>query len=243
LFWDARANKLEEQVLHPLFDPYEMGNTKSLLYARLANSDEYMRLFQLAFPKDERFELEQLYTALAAFQTSLISLDSPYDRYRNGEGQSMNDEQKRGMALFFSNQTRCSECHQPPFFTNHKLAIIGAPDRPGQAFDNGAGDVFNQPKLRGAFRVPSLRNIASTAPYMHSGALSGLQDVLEFYNAGRGSAVPAGVQLNIHWHIWEPNLSQKELKSLASFMEALTDEQSLPEIPKRLPSGMPVIVY
>ena len=86
--------------------------------------------------------------------------------------------------------------------------------------------------------MPSLRNVALTAPYMHSGRFATLRDATAFYNGGRGHAVPAGEKLSLHWHIWEPNLTDEELDRLVDFMKTLTDESYMPTLPERVPSGL-----
>ena len=116
--------------------------------------------------------------------------------------------------------------------------MIGTPDPEGMPFDPGASESLGEPTLRGGFKVPSLRNIALTAPYMHSGRFETLREAAAFYTGGRGHAVPAGEELKIHWHIWEPNLSDEELDRLVDFLQTLTDESFKPAEPLELPSGM-----
>ena len=112
------------------------------------------------------------------------------------------------------------------------------PERAGDDFDVGAESTFDMPKLKGGFKVPSLRNIAETAPYMHAGNFSTLEEATEFYNKGRGHAVPKGLNLTIHWHIGEPDLSDREIALIVTFMKTLSDEKFKPEIPKTVPSGL-----
>ena len=88
------------------------------------------------------------------------------------------------------------------------------------------------------FKVPTLRNIAKTAPYMHSGRFGTLLEAVEFYNGGRGHAVPEGVEMQLHWHIWTPNLTDHELDLIVAFLQTLTDETFKPVIPTRVPSGL-----
>jgi cytochrome c peroxidase len=88
--------------------------------------------------------------------------------------------------------------------------------------------------------VPSLRNIARTAPYMHSGRFATLEQAAEFYTKGRGHAVPKDEQLLLHWHIWEPKISQDEIRQLVAFLHSLTDESLMPVLPTFLPSGLPL---
>jgi cytochrome c peroxidase len=118
--------------------------------------------------------------------------------------------------------------------------VLGVADAPGQLLDPGAAAVSGDASQRGAFRVPSLRNVVRTAPYMHRGQKATLEDAARFYTGGRGHEVPEGEALMIHWHIWEPRLTDREINLLATFMGALTDEAFMPEIPAAVPSGLPV---
>lgn len=239
-FWDARADSLEALAAKgPLYSPVEMGNTPDALLLSLNDNAAYRRLFQDAFPNDAGAITEpQVYTALAAFQTSLISLNSRYDRYVHGHHAALSPREIEGLNVFRSFVARCSECHMPPLFTNDQIAVIGAPEPEGRPFDIGAERIFGSPKLKGGFKVPTLRNITRTAPYMHSGAFTELRDAVEFYNKGRGHAAPEDVQLYLHWHINDPRLTDAEIDRVVDFLGALTDETFLPEAPTRLPSGL-----
>jgi cytochrome c peroxidase len=238
-FWDARANSLEAQASGPLYSAREMGNTPTQLLARLNNNATYRRLFQQAFPSERGSITEhQVFTALAAFETSLVSLNSRYDRYVHGYDAALSDREIEGLNVFRSFVARCSECHTPPLFTNEQIAVIGMPEPKGQPFDVGAEAVLHSPKLKGAFKVPTLRNIARTAPYSHSGAFTDLRSVVDFYNKGRGNAVPADMHLYLHWHISDPKLTDAEVDRIVDFLGALTDETFLPQTPARVPSGL-----
>lgn len=239
LFWDARAQSLEEQVLGPLFSPHEMANSPEQLLADLRGNAAYVRLFADAFPGDAGgITLAQLQTALTAFQASLVSLNSRYDRYALGYHAALDEREIAGLNVFRSFVARCAECHTPPLFTNQQIAVIGTPEPEGRALDVGAEKTFNAPKLKGGFRVPTLRNIANTAPYMHSGRFATLREAVAFYTGGRGHAVPPGVPLYLHWHIWDPQLQPQELDLLVAFLQTLTDESFSPRVPERLPSGL-----
>jgi cytochrome c peroxidase len=241
LFWDGRAPTLEEQMLEPLFSREEMGNTPENLLRTINGIENYRKLFAEAYPKrsrDQPIALKEITKAIAAFQSSLISLNSKYDQYAHGYDGALNKNEIEGLNIFRSFVARCAECHTPPLFTNQQFAVIGAPEPDGLPLDPGAEIPFKDKSLRGAFKVPSLRNIAQTAPYMHSGRFKTLRETVQFYTDGRGHAVPEGENLLIHWHIWEPNLTDYELDRLVDFLKTLTDESFTPKIPKILPSGL-----
>ncbi|ARN76288.1 cytochrome-c peroxidase [Oceanicoccus sagamiensis] len=243
-FWDARAKTLEEQMLGPLYDAKEMGNNPVQLLASLNANQQYRSMFKQAYPAaSDDITLDQIYTALTAFQTSLISLNSRYDQYAHGYHQALNQREIEGLNIFRSFVARCAECHQPPLFTNQQIAVIGTPEPEGMPLDIGAEKTYNAPKLKGGFKVPTLRNIEKTAPYMHSGRFDNLRDTVEFYTKGRGHAVPEGVEMNLHWHIWEPNLQDHELDLLVDFLKTLTDESFMPPVPKDVPSGLTPITH
>lgn len=240
-FWDGRATSLEEQMKGPLFSKEEMNNTPNHLLFTINKSTPYRRLFAEAFSyKKDRvtITLEEIYTALAGFQASLISLNSRYDQYAHGYHAALTPTEIEGLNVFRSFVARCAECHTPPLFTNQQFAVIGSPEPHGKPLDPGAQITFKDSTLRGAFKVPSLRNIEKTAPYMHSGRFENLRETVQFYTDGRGHAVPDNEQLILHWHIWDPHLSDNELDRLVDFLKTLTDESFKPIVPKVLPSGL-----
>ncbi len=243
-FWDARAGSLEEQMLGPLYSANEMGGDRSKLLRDVAGNETYQRLFHDAYPGNEGPPtLQQVYAAITAFQTSLISLNSRYDQYAHGYHNALTQIEKEGLNIFRSFVARCAECHTPPLFTNQQIAVIGVQEPDGRPFDAGAGDAHDNPTWRGGFKVPSLRNVARTAPYMHSGTFDTLYDAAEFYTLGRGHAVPTEEREHIilHWHIWEPQLTDTEIDRLVDFLGALTDENFKPRIPVQVPSGLPPV--
>jgi cytochrome c peroxidase len=239
LFWDGRASTFEQQMLGPLYDPKEMANTPANLLKSLNASPEYRRLFATAFANNgKEIQLEQVYTALAAFQSSLISLNSRYDLYAGGFHDALTTNEIEGMNVFRSFVARCAECHTPPLFSNQQVAVIGMPQPKGRPFDVGAQAISGESTQRGGFKVPSLRNVTKTAPYSHSGRFSTLHETVEFYTLGRGHAVPKNEKLTLHWHIWEPKLSSNEINRLVDFLGALTDESFKPAVPHKVPSGL-----
>lgn len=240
-FWDARAHTLEQQAAGPLFNPSEMGSNPQQIVDKLNANNDYKAMFAEAFDTKDGVTIDEVYTALAAFQTSLVSLNSRYDHYAHGYHQALNEREVAGLNIFRSFVARCAECHQPPLFTNNQIAVIGVPEAEGQPLDPGAQTTFDSAKLRGGFKVPTLRNIAKTAPYMHAGNFKTLREAVEFYNLGRGHAVPKGEHLQLHWHIWEPNLTDEELGLIVDFLQTLTDESLTPQVPQAVPSRLPPI--
>ena len=242
-FLDGRATSLEQQMQGPLYSAIEMNSTPQKILANLNANKTYRRLFAAAYAEalvdpSAPIAIDQVYHAIAAFESTLISLNSRYDLYAQGVPDALTKPELEGLNVFRSFVARCAECHTPPLFTNQQIVVIGSPEPDGHPFDPGAGTYSNEPRLRGGFKVPSLRNVALTAPYMHSGRFRTLREVVSFYNGGRGHAVPKNEKLILHWHIHEPKLTDAELDRLVDFLNTLTDESFKPQRPDRLPSGL-----
>ncbi len=239
-FWDGRAATLEAQMQGPLYDAHEMGNTREAMLRKIERTARIPTTVRHCLSGLEirtsagahLQRIDRLRDIAGIAEQPLRSLCARVPRGAHPEGSS------RDMNVFRSFVARCSECHTPPLFTNQQIAVIGTPEPKGRAFDAGAGKTSNEPTLRGGFKVPSLRNVALTAPYEHSGQFQTLRSAVEFYNLGRGHAVPKGEKLTLHWHIWEPNLSAAEIDRVVDFLGALTDESFRPERPRMLPSGL-----
>ncbi|MCO5243155.1 MAG: right-handed parallel beta-helix repeat-containing protein [Anaerolineae bacterium] len=234
LFWDGRMDSLESQVNFPLTHPNEMGVSDiAALEAELRANPEYVALFDAAFGGGEQaVTTDNMARALAAFQRTLLSQNSQFDRYAAGNFDALTPQQRRGLALFRSGATRCFECHGAPTFASDTFRVVGVPsDDPGRAGVTPDGQ-------QGAFKVPTLRNIALTAPYMHNGSLATLEDVVNFYADGGGHAF--GVD-NVDVFVNGFDLNDQERSDLVAFLYALTDEWSLPALPEAVPSGLPVV--
>lgn len=237
--WDGRAATLEEQAAMPLYSPKEMGATPESVERALRAAPAYQDLFDQAFGQLPTAELASV--ALAAFESSLISLNSRYDRYAHGDESALSEQEIRGFNAFRGFVARCSQCHIPPLFTDFELAVVGAPADDKGHEDAGAGALSDDPSLYGAFKTPTLRNISRTAPYFQAGQFGTLKEVVEFYNDTRGHAAPQGKPLKIHWHVHMtegPELSEEDVSDIAAFLLALEDETLSPEIPSRLPSEL-----
>lgn len=231
LFWDGREESLEEQALVPLTHADEMGSADTdALLSELAAIPEYQEQFDAVF--EDGLTLDNVKRALAAFQRTLISDDSPFDHYAAGNVNALTPQQRRGLALFRSGATRCFECHAAPTFATETFRVVGVPDD-----DPGRGAVADDAP-EGAFRVPALRNVALTAPYMHDGSLATLEAVVDFYAEGAGRAHGAD---NVDPFVVGFDLSPQERADLVAFLHALTDEGDRPAIPDDVPSGLPVV--
>ncbi len=233
LLWDGRQESLEAQAVDPLTLPNEMAGTPEQVEARLRAIPAYVALFDAAFGGgEETVTFDNVTRALAAFQRTLLSRNSPFDRYVAGDAAALTAQQQRGLALFFSPETACAQCHQPPTLAHGTFRVAGVPgEDPGRAGISPTG-------VRGAFKVPSLRNVALSGPYMHNGSLATLEDVVQFYadGAGRVGGFPSVDPLLKGFE-----LSARDKADLVAFLAALTDESQLPSVPEQALSGLATV--
>ncbi len=243
-FWDGRAADLEEQARMVITTPEEVNADPDALVRELKAIPEYRRLFDRAFggQNGESITFGNIARAIAAFERTLVSFNSRFDRYAAGDGSALTPQEKRGLKLFLSPKTRCNECHGLPTFANRDFKVIGVPnppdgppDVPKAGAEPGRGGGPN-----GAFKIPTLRNIALTAPYMHNGIFQTLEEVLDFYSNGGGRGRGLDVPLQDD-KIRKFTLTPQEKADLIAFLLALTDESAKPPIPERVPSGLPVV--
>jgi len=241
-FWDGRANDLEEQARFPITSSDEMNQNPDDLVKEMKAIPEYVRLFDNTFGGDggSAVTFNNLTSAIAAFERTVVSDNSPFDRYAAGDMTALTAEQRRGLTLFRSLKTRCFECHGFPTFANPDFKVIGVPKMPGQPDDFGRSEIEGGDPYKNAFKVPTLRNVALTPPYMHNGRFQTLEEVVDFYSNGGGMG--EGLQLpNLDDKIRRFKLSDQEKRDLIAFLHALTDESKKPEIPEKVPSGLPVV--
>ena len=261
---------LEEQVLVPLFatDPVELGlaGHEERVYAALAASPVYQRLFAAAFPRIESMDSDEapaeplvttgkIALALAAFQRSIVSFRSPYDRYRlHGDETALSPAARRGMELFFSRRARCGGCHlgsrdrthttlsmdislnldggsktatspltDPPVFNFHNTGLYNLPGPvPYPPENTGRHAHTGNLEHVGQFRIPTLRNVVLTAPYMHDGSIAALSEVLDHYVAGGRAPNPQQSDA-----IEPLTLRGDERRDLLAFLQSLTDDALL----------------
>jgi cytochrome c peroxidase len=271
-FWDGRSSSLEDQSQHPLLNPVEMGLKDHQPILKIVRSDpEYAKAFEQVFgKKGPQVTMKEVQKAIGAFERTLVSGNSPFDRYfYAGESGALTDAQKRGFDLYV-NKGRCVSCHvieqTQALFTDNRFHNIGVgindiqkdvPVLAGEFLQAKAtlaevdvkvlGDKRTSELGRfaisrdfeglGAFKTPTLRNVAVTPPYMHDGSLATLKDVVVHYNNGGVTKEGDPVNDFLSGGIRPLSLTDQEVDDLVSFMEALTS----PEFAS-LPSGARVEV-
>lgn len=212
-FWDGRAATLEEQVLGPIEHPSELGSTVDGVLARLRHDASYVAAFRSLF--DRTITRNGLARALAAYVRSILAGDSPVDRFLAGDREALSREAQEGLRVF-RGKGNCSACHRGPTFTDEAFHNTGVAWASGVLTDAGRAAVTGTLQDRGAFKTPTLRHVADTAPYMHDGSLPRLADVVEFYDRG-GHPNP-----HLDSEIRPLHLTSGDKTSLAHFLRALS---------------------
>jgi cytochrome c peroxidase len=225
-FWDGRARSLEEQAIGPIQNPIEMGETHENVVSKLKKLKGYQQQFRAVFGTE--VSLQGIAEAIAAYERTVISTNSSFDKYAAGDTKAMDESAVRGMALF-KGKARCILCHNGPNFTDNQFHNLGVPQVGPMKEDLGRYNVSKAEKDKGAFKTPTLRSITETAPYMHDGALKTLEEAVDFLNTG-GGANP-----NLSTLVKPLNLTPEEKTDLVTFLKALTGEAipfQFPKLPK-----------
>lgn len=257
LFWDGRARSLEEQVEQPLMSAFEMGmKSEREVVNRISEVPEYRARFRRVFGS-EGLNLATVAKAIAAYERTLLSGNSPFDRFITGKATAITPAQLRGWELF-KGKAKCIECHayslETPFFTDFKFhnTGVGAANRLFEALvktftgasreasinklvhstefaELGRFVVTTQNADIGAFKTPTLRDVELTSPYMHDGSLKTLIDVVNFYNQG-GHA-----NSNLDHRMKPLQLSDSEVNDVVEFMRSLTSDDVLRQVQTSTP--------
>ncbi len=211
-FWDGRARDLQEQAGGPLVNPIEMGMTESHVVEQLKGIPGYVEVFARAFPNEtDPITFNNVRNAIALFEATLITPGAPFDRYLQGDASALSEQQKQGLAVFIDQG--CAGCHNGINVGGNMYAPFGVVEKPGADFlppeDKGRFEVTKTVNDEYVFKVPTLRNIALTPPYFHSGKSWDLRQAV---------AVMGSSQIGIQ-------LTEQEIDQLAAFMHALTGEQ------------------
>ena len=246
-FWDGRAHSLEEQALGPIANPVEMGSTDlNAVVERIKADRSYVDAFTAAFGAGDPVSIERVAQAIAAYERTLITPDSPYDRFVRGDESALSPQQVRGMALFES--AGCTDCHSGPNFSS---ASVLSPDRGGTGFrlfpaqpsgfdakyslnaDPGARAKGSAP---GLWRVPTLRNIALTAPYFHNGSVNDLTEAVRIMAVAQSGRVLSENPVPQPAVAWLPGerrmmryrqtpINEAEIAGITAFLRALTSDR------------------
>jgi cytochrome c peroxidase len=214
-FWDGRAASLEDQVLQPIENPIEMAMTLEEVEARLRSDAGYAAGFRDAFGRPP--DTGALQQALASYVRTIVSGNSTYDRYVAGESEALSAAQRRGLEIF-RGKGNCAVCHLGPNLTDDDFHNTGVGWKEGAAKDQGRAKITADPADIGAFKTPTLREVASTGPYMHDGSLATLADVVEFYDKG-GEPNP-----HLSLEMQRLDLTAAEKTDLVEFLKALSGE-------------------
>jgi cytochrome c peroxidase len=225
-FWDGRAVHLEKQAVGPVQNPVEMDLALPKLIERLKGIPGYVSMFMAAFGTEP--SEDGVAKAIASFERTIISANSAYDKYLQGDRAAMSHSAVRGMNLF-TGKGHCMACHSGPVFSDQRFHNLGVGYQDGKFADVGRYAVTHQPRDLGAFRTPGLREVAKTPPYLHDGSVSTLEDVIELYDRG-GIPNPRLDPMMVPLH-----LSGREKADLVEFLKALTGDPvvvAAPQLPQ-----------
>jgi cytochrome c peroxidase len=228
-FWDGRAASLEDQALGPVANPIEMGNTHDAMIQTIQGIEGYARYFEEAFGSPE-ITTDRIAKAIADYERTRMSGNSPYDRWKNGDESAVSEQVKLGDRLFFD-KAGCNQCHLGYNFTDslfHNLGVGWDPETQ-QFKDRGRAAITNQESDTGAFKTPTVREVTKRAPYMHDGSIATLREVVELYDDG-GEANPY-----LDPKIKPLDLTDEEVDALVAMMEALTGEGYMDTAPASFP--------
>lgn len=241
MFWDSRVNSLEAQALEPVKSLEEMRGTHFSeteilveIVERLKAIPEYQTLFKNVFEEDAPITSQNIAKAIAAYERTLITNNSDFDKYMRGDDTAISLAEKEGFELF--KKVGCINCHNGPMFSDFKMHVLSVPENDKLDFaDTGFKEQFE-------FRTPTLRNLRFTAPYMHNGTLVSLEKVLEFYEdlsfkKSRNSNIEA---TQIDTLAQNLTLRMKDMSLIISFLNTLNDDSFDKIVPERVPSGLQV---
>lgn len=212
-FWDGRASTLEQQVLQPIANSKEMDQPIDEMVARLAGDSVYRQRFQAVLRSPP--SSDNIARALASYVRTILSGASPYDRYVGGKRDALTAEQQLGLRLF-RGKANCAACHIGPNLTDEDFHNTGIGWRDGSWTDPGRAAISNAEADRGAFKTPSLREVARVAPYMHDGSIPTLEEVIDFYDKG-GRENPL-----LDPEIRRLHLTSEEKRALHAFLQSFS---------------------
>ena len=234
-FWDGRAPNLEEQAKGPIENPIEMGNTHALMVGTLVDIPGYVQQFAAVFGTGP-ITVDQVAQAIAAYERTIVTSDSPFDRFVRGDQRALTPLERRGLEIF-NGKGHCSACHWGGNLSDGRFHNLGVQPASGAKPDDGRFEVTKDRRDKGAFKTPTIRDAAARAPYMHNGSEKSLETVVDLYNRGGG-----GDGSNLDALMVPLGLSGREVQALVAFMQramtspnpSVADEEPIPasELPR-----------
>jgi cytochrome c peroxidase len=234
-FWDGRAPTLEEQAKGPIANPIEMGNTHEVMLRTVNDIPGYVEEFRKVFGTSP-ITIDQVAEAIAAYERTIVTTDSPFDRYVKGDQSAMTTQEKHGLEIF-NGKGHCTACHWGSYFSDGRFHNLGVAPAAGAKPDVGRFAVTNDSADMGKFKTPTVRDAAKRAPYMHNGTEKSLEDVVKLYNLGGGPDAA-----NLDPLMLPLGLSKGEIEALVAFMKRavvstnpqIADEKPIPadQLPK-----------
>ena len=222
-FWDGRAKSLEDQAMGPVQNPIEMKMSLDDVVKKLNAIEGYKKQFQQVFGTD--VTSDGMAKAIAAYERTVLSGDAPFDKFKAGDKAALSESAARGLKLF-TGKANCTACHAGASFTDNSFHNVGVPgnDEGRAAINKSSGD-------KGAFKTPTLREIARSAPYMHDGSMKTLEEVVAHYNKG-GTPHP-----QLDEELFPLKLTDAEAADLVTFLKeglasASYPAHTAPELPK-----------
>ncbi|HEX5137737.1 MAG TPA: cytochrome c peroxidase, partial [Planctomycetota bacterium] len=227
-FWDGRASTLAEQAKGPITNPIEMGNTAEGCVKTVSDIEGYRKIFRQVYGEPEP-TFDRIADAIAAYEATLFSGNSVWDRYQNDDEATIDPVVKRGAELFHG-KAQCNQCHLGFNFTDSQFHSLGVGwDAKADAYkDEGRSKITGKAEDLGAFKTPTLRDVTRHAPYMHDGSIGTLEEVIELYNRGGEPGAR-----NLSPKVKELHLTKDEVKAIVAFLEALTGDNDYKDAPPR----------
>ncbi|WP_317207590.1 cytochrome-c peroxidase [Chryseobacterium indicum] len=241
LFWDGRAKSLEEQSQMPIQDQREMSEHIDIATGKIAKIKGYEVLFEKAFG-DKTVTKDRISKAIATFERTVKSSPSKFDLFIDGKPEVYTNDELMGLHLFRT-KAQCINCHNSGYFSNNRFENVGTSLLGEKREDLGRYAVTKMADDAGKFRVPGLREVSKTSPYLHNGSMTSLKEVIEFYSKGnpeysqKRSTVYEGITLHSQKSgmVRMLELSDEEIAQLEAFLKTLsskTEKIDLPELPK-----------
>jgi len=239
LFWDGRAESLEEQAGVPMSSAIEMHQDMKVLAKKLDKIKGYQAHFKAAFG-DEKISNQRIFESLAIFQRTIVSRKAPFDRFLEGSKNALTDEQVLGLHLFRT-KARCMNCHHGPLFSDNEFHNVGLTYYGRKYEDLGRYHITGNKEDIGKFKTPGLRDVMRTAPWFHNGLFGNMEGVMNMYNAGMPDQKRKPEQINDPLFPVKDKLlkglmlTKAERTAVISFLQAISTEpwkDRAPEMPK-----------